>query len=219
MATTIDPAWRMPEAMWERVQDLLPVRKRRKTNPGRKPLEWRPVLDGIFYVLRTGCQWKAAPPEFGSGSSLHRYFQRLVESGFFAELWRRGLLEYEQLQGIDWEWQSLDGSMTKGRKGDRPLHSSAAITAGRCPRHRESSSLQVRRNTPTPSSRAMPTRQSRKITRFARILARGVPPATNSSSLKYMSLFIKVTTASKVNSPESDENISSIRWYCLVLST
>ena len=128
MATTIDPAWRMPEAMWERVQDLLPVRKRRKTNPGRKPLEWRPVLDGIFYVLRTGCQWKAAPPEFGSGSSLHRYFQRLVESGFFAELWRRGLLEYEQLQGIDWEWQSLDGSMTKAplggekhrEKSDRP---------------------------------------------------------------------------------------------------
>jgi transposase len=128
MATTIDPAWRMPEAMWERVQDLLPVRKRRKKNPGRKPLEWRPVLDGIFYVLRTGCQWKAAPPEFGSGSSLHRYFQRLVESGFFAELWRRGLLEYEQLQGVDWEWQSLDGSMTKaplggekhGAKSDRP---------------------------------------------------------------------------------------------------
>jgi putative transposase len=117
MATTIDPAWRMPEAMWERVQDLLPIRKRRQKNPGRKPLEWRPVLDGIFYVLRTGCQWKAAPPEFGSGSSLHRYFQRLVESGFFAELWRRGLLEYEQLQGIDWEWQSLDGSMTKAPLG------------------------------------------------------------------------------------------------------
>ena len=54
MATTIDPAWRMPEAVWERGQDLLPVRKSRKTNPGRKPLEWRPVLDGIFYVLRTG---------------------------------------------------------------------------------------------------------------------------------------------------------------------
>jgi transposase len=133
MATTIDPAWRMPEAMWERGQDLLPVRKSRKTNPGRKPLEWRPVLDGILYVLRTGCHWQAAPPEFGSESSLHQYFQRLVESGFFAELWRRGLLEYEQLQGINWQWQNLDGSMTKapleqffggrekrGEKPDRP---------------------------------------------------------------------------------------------------
>jgi transposase len=140
MATTIDPAWRMPEAMWERVQDLLPVRKRRKKNPGRKPLEWRPVLDGIFFVLRTGCQWKAAPPEFGSGSSLHRYFQRLVESGFFAELWRRGLLEYEQLQGIDWEWQSLDGSMTKAplggeKHGKKPERTgrTVAVVAGVLP--------------------------------------------------------------------------------------
>jgi transposase len=44
------------------------------------------VLDGIFYVLRTGCQWKAVPPEFGSGSSLHRYFQHLVKRGVFKKL-------------------------------------------------------------------------------------------------------------------------------------
>ena len=124
----IGDEWRMPEEMWERVQDLLPVRRRRKKHAGRKPLPWRMVLDGIFYVLRTGCQWKAAPAEFGSGSSLHRYFQRLVKRGFFAELWRRGLMDYEELQGIDWEWQCLDGSMTKaplggekhGEKSDRP---------------------------------------------------------------------------------------------------
>ncbi len=66
MATTIDPAWRVPEAMWERVQDLLPVRKRRTKNPGRKPLEWRPVLDGIFYVLRTVVsEGRAAGVRFG----------------------------------------------------------------------------------------------------------------------------------------------------------
>ena len=124
----IGDEWRLPEEMWERIQDLLPVRRRRKKNPGRKPLDWRPVLDGIFYVLRTGCQWKSAPVEFGSGSSLHRYFQLLVRRGFFAELWRRGLLDYDQLRGIDWGWQCMDGSMTKaplggekyGEKPDRP---------------------------------------------------------------------------------------------------
>jgi transposase len=127
-AKRIGDEWRMPEEMWERVQDLLPARRRRKKNPGRKPLPWRQVLDGIFYVLRTGCQWKAAPAEFGSGSSLHRYFQVLVNRGFFAELWRRGLLDYEELHGIDWKWQCLDGSITKaplggekyGEKSNRP---------------------------------------------------------------------------------------------------
>jgi transposase len=93
MAKSIDPTWRLPKEMRERVQDLLPVRKRQRKNPSRELLELRPVLHGICYALRTGFQFQAARPEFGSGSSLHRYFQRLIESGFFAELWRSGLSE------------------------------------------------------------------------------------------------------------------------------
>src|SRR3954463_16831442 len=76
------------------------------------PLPSRRVLDGIFYVLRTGCHWKAVPPEFGSGSSLHRYFQRWQKRGVFRTLWEVALYEYDDAVGIDWGWQSIDGSMT-----------------------------------------------------------------------------------------------------------
>jgi len=77
----------------------------------------RPVLDGILYVLRTGCQWKATPPEFGSPSTLHRYFQEWTKGGVFFRLWREALREYDALGGIDWGWQSLDGAMTKAPLG------------------------------------------------------------------------------------------------------
>lgn len=117
MVKRISDDWRIPDMVWERVEPLLPKKKRRKTHPGRRPLDFRQVLDGIFYVLRTGCQWKAAPPEFGSGSSLHRYFQRWVKRGVFAKLWRIALEEYDDLKGIQWEWQSLDGAMTKAPLG------------------------------------------------------------------------------------------------------
>src|SRR5258708_530959 len=68
---------------------------------GRPPLPWRLILDGIFFVLRTGCQWKAIPKAFGSGSSLHRYFQSLVRRRLFRKLWRMALEEYDDLKGID----------------------------------------------------------------------------------------------------------------------
>jgi len=113
----ISEDWRIPDSLWERMEPLLPKRKRRRRYPGRKPLEWRRVMDGIFYVLRTGCQWKAAPREFGSGSSLHRYFQQLVAAGLFERLWKLALEEYDALKGIQWEWQSIDGAMTKARLG------------------------------------------------------------------------------------------------------
>ena len=59
----VDDRFRMPDGMWERIEVLLPKRRRRKVG-GRPPLPWRRVIDGIFYVLRTGCQWKAAPKAF-----------------------------------------------------------------------------------------------------------------------------------------------------------
>lgn len=78
-------AWRVPDELWQRVEPLL-SKRRRSRKGGRPPLSYRQVLGGIFYVLRTGCQWKAAPAEFGSGSSLHRYFQDWVRRGVFKML-------------------------------------------------------------------------------------------------------------------------------------
>jgi transposase len=57
------------------------------------------------------------PTEFGSGSAIHAYFQEWVERGLFQKLWRIALEEYDDLQGIDWEWQSLDGAMAKAPLG------------------------------------------------------------------------------------------------------
>ena len=104
------------EALWCRIEWVLP---KYKPSPkgGRPRLPLRNVVAGILYVLRTGCQWKAMPQQFGSGSAIHEYFQEWVESGVFQKLWRLALEEYDEFQGIDWEWQSLDGAMTKSPLG------------------------------------------------------------------------------------------------------
>jgi len=54
----------------KRVEPLLP-RYRASKWGGRPRVDLRRVLDGTLYVLRTGCQWKAAPRQFGSPSTLH----------------------------------------------------------------------------------------------------------------------------------------------------
>lgn len=120
--------FRLPDELWQRLEPLLPKRRRSRKG-GRPPLPYRDVLDGIFYVLRTGCQWKAVPAEFGSGSSLHRYFQKWQKRGLFRKLWQIALKEYDDELGIDWQWQSLDGTMTKaplgGEKDGQKSHRSS----------------------------------------------------------------------------------------------
>ena len=77
-------------------------------------MESRKILEAIFYVLRTGIQWKALSKEkFGVSSSIHRYFMAWCKAGVFENMWKLGLERYNKIQGIDWEWLSIDGSMNK----------------------------------------------------------------------------------------------------------
>ena len=102
----------IPDALWERLEPLLP--KYQRSPKGGKPrLPMRQVANGIFYVLVTGCQWKAMPSEFGSGSAIHAYFQEWVALGIFERMWRIALQEYDDRKGIAWQWQSMDGATTK----------------------------------------------------------------------------------------------------------
>ncbi len=73
----------------------------------------RIVLDGILYVLRSGCPWKAVPREFSSGSTCHKRFSEWVRAGVFARLWEVLLERYDDLKGINWDWQSLDAALGK----------------------------------------------------------------------------------------------------------
>lgn len=106
----------VPEALWERIDLVIPIYKT-SGKGGRPRLPMRSVVGGILYVLATGCQWKAMPKQFGSGSAIHAYFQEWVESGVFEELWQLALAEYDESKGIDWKWQSMDGAMTKAPLG------------------------------------------------------------------------------------------------------
>ena len=130
MESGVDDGWRMPDVLWKRMELLLP-KYRRSRKGGRPRLSLRNVADGIFYVLRTGCQWKAAPRAFGSGSSLHDYYQQWTHRGVFRQLWHMALLEYDDLKGIQWDFQSIDGAMTKaplgGEKNRPESHGSGEV--------------------------------------------------------------------------------------------
>ena len=62
---------------------------------GRKPKNHRLVLDGIFWIARTGSPWRDLPEEFGKWSSVYRQFRRWTLAG----LWE-GILEALNESGL-----------------------------------------------------------------------------------------------------------------------
>ena len=77
----------------------------------------RQAFAAIVYVLRTGIQWNALPRELGASSTVHDRFQEWEKQGVFKALWQAGLEEYDEVKGIQWEWQAVDGVMTKAPFG------------------------------------------------------------------------------------------------------
>ncbi len=113
-------SWTVSDALWSKVELLIPSVKRmegwryqRKPGAGRKPMPTRQVFAAIVYVLHTGIQWKALPRKFGSASAVYQHFQNWQKVGFFLKLWQAGLAEYDGMQGIAWEWQSVGGALGK----------------------------------------------------------------------------------------------------------
>ena len=71
---------RIPDDLWIEIKNILPDEKPENTI-GRQIVPYRKVLDGIIFILRTGCQWKMLPKEYGSSSTCHRRFQEWRQSG------------------------------------------------------------------------------------------------------------------------------------------
>jgi transposase len=117
--------YRVSDELWKKIEPLLPKHKNtHRFGGGRPRVPDRRAMDGIFFVLRTGCQWNALN-ETGicSSSTAHLRFQRWTAAGVFQKLWAMSLEDYDELQGIDWSWQSMDGAMTKAPLGGEKMRS------------------------------------------------------------------------------------------------
>ncbi len=108
----------IPDDLWNEIKNILPDEKQENTI-GRPIVPYRKVIDGIMFVLRTGCQWKMLPKEYGSGSTCHRRFQEWMQLGIFEKLWARLLKIYDVKKGIKWSWQSLDSISVKSPLGGK----------------------------------------------------------------------------------------------------
>jgi putative transposase len=71
------------DAAWAWIAPYLPAAR-----PGGRPrtTDLRAVLNAIFYLLRTGCQWRLLPREFPHPGTVYHYFRAWKDAGVLAEL-------------------------------------------------------------------------------------------------------------------------------------
>ena len=115
-----DGGWRIPDVVWAQIEPLLPAGKAHPLGCHNPRVPNRDALNAILFVLRTGCQWNALNATgICSSSSAHRRFLEWTEAGVFEQAWVKTLKDYDEFVGVDWEWLSMDGAMTKRRSAEK----------------------------------------------------------------------------------------------------
>jgi transposase len=76
---------------------------------GRPPKDHRLVLDGVFWIARTGVQWRDLPDCFGQWSSVYRQFRRWTQSG----LWDLLLDALNETEAIPDSLQMIDSTFVR----------------------------------------------------------------------------------------------------------
>ena len=125
-------SWELPDAVWREMEPLIPPRKSKVGAP--RTVNLRRITEGIFYVLRTGIHWQACPREkFGPPSTVHYYFSEWCKAGVCEQLWTKALGVYDDLKGLEWKWQSIDGAMTKSPLAGMPRARTRRTVARKAP--------------------------------------------------------------------------------------
>jgi len=103
--------FRLPRPLWRKLKKHLPKKRNKSKRGGRPRVSDRAVANAIWYVLWSGCQWKAVHRDwFGvSASVVHERFQRWRQMGIFEKLMKK-MAEYyaKERGGVGWRWQAMD---------------------------------------------------------------------------------------------------------------
>ena len=81
----------------------------RGARSGRRPRDHRLVLDGIFWIARTGVAWRDLHEHFGKWSSVYRQFRRWTVSG----LWELVLEAFNDSGGGNPSLQMIDSTIIR----------------------------------------------------------------------------------------------------------
>lgn len=105
------------DGLWKRIEPLLPKMKKRPGKAGRPPTPYREILEAVFFVMRTGTQWRFLPERYPPKSTVYDRFQQLVEAGFFEKLSRSLARELAEEGVLDLSECFADGTFASAKKG------------------------------------------------------------------------------------------------------
>ena len=98
---------------WALVHPILP---QRTATTGRPPSDARLMLNGIFWILRTGAPWRDLPERFGPWQTVYDHFRNWRKDGTYDRVLQALLIRLDRDGKIDWDLWCIDGSSVRASR-------------------------------------------------------------------------------------------------------
>src|SRR5438105_15107920 len=130
--------YELTDEQFELIRDLLPVN-------GKQGGQWndhRITLNGIFWILHSGAQWREMPERYGNWKSVYDRFNRYRKNGMIDRILHRLQMKLDKEGRIDWDLWCIDGTNVRASRSaagaleskttrkNRPITHWAAAEAG-----------------------------------------------------------------------------------------
>ena len=118
----------LTDTQWAVLRSLLPPPQRM----GRPRADDRQTVNGICFVLRTGCRWSDLPTKYGSPTTCHRRLSHWMRDGTWLRLWAALLVMLSRQDKLRLEQAMLDASVVPAKKGALPsARPASSVSTGR----------------------------------------------------------------------------------------
>ncbi|MCS3749341.1 transposase [Salinibacter ruber] len=104
--------YELTDEQFERIEDALPGVDGR----GRPYEDHRKVVNGIFWVLRSGAPWRDLPERYGSWKTVYDRFRRWADDGTLQSIARKLQGELDAEGHIDWEQLGADSTTIRASR-------------------------------------------------------------------------------------------------------
>lgn len=103
--------YELTDEAWQRIQPLMPTQQR-----GGRWNDHRTVLNGMFWILNSGAQWRDMPERYGKWQSVYARYRRWTREGLFDRILDRLHLSLDEEGRVDWSAFNVDGSSIRANR-------------------------------------------------------------------------------------------------------
>jgi transposase len=104
--------YELTDEQYELIRDLLPANGHR----GRQWNDHRTTLNGIFWILHSGAQWREMPERYGKWQSVYDRFNRWRTDGTVDRMLQRLQMRLDKDGRIDWDLWCIDGTNVRASR-------------------------------------------------------------------------------------------------------